>query len=222
MISVSGIFLWTGGNGLLIWSEQHVHSGFAALLVSTTPLWAALLEAILSRRKPSLILVCSIFLGLGGIIVLMYPSLVAGSSADFISGIILVGASMSWAVGSVIQKRNPVNLTDTVISGYQMVVASISFLILSLIFGEPVAHPTAAALLAWAYLIIFGSVLAFSSYVIALRLLPINVMMTYAFVNPVLAVFLGWLILGEKITGWTMAGTVLVVLSVLGVFVAAR
>ena len=89
---------------------------------------------------------------------------------------------------------------------------------MSLLFNEPVPHPTHNAILAWGYLIIFGSVIAYSSYVTALRLLPINIMMTYAFVNPVLAVFLGSLILGETITLWTIAGAALVVLSVFGVF----
>jgi drug/metabolite transporter (DMT)-like permease len=218
VIALSGFFLWTGGNGLLIWSEQHVHSGLAALLVSTTPVWVALMEAILARRLPSPVLIMSLFLGLGGIAVLVYPSLSAGDSSDFFSSIILVGASLSWAVGSLIQKRNSLNISDFTLSGYQTLIASLTFLILSFLFNEPVAHPTQNAWLAWGYLIIFGSVIAYSSFVSALRLLPINIMMTYAFVNPVLAVFLGWFILGETITLWTIAGATLVVLSVFGVF----
>jgi drug/metabolite transporter (DMT)-like permease len=107
IISISGIFLWLGGNGLVTWSEQHVQSGLAALLASTTPVWAALLDSILSKKKISPLLISSIFLGLGGVAVLVYPSLAKGNSSDFISGLILVGASISWAVGSVFQKRNP-------------------------------------------------------------------------------------------------------------------
>jgi drug/metabolite transporter (DMT)-like permease len=218
VIAVSGFFLWTGGNGLLIWSEQHVHSGLAALLVSTTPLWVALIEAILARRMLSPLLIMSLFFGLGGIAVLIYPSLSAGNSSDFFSGMILLGASISWAIGSVIQKRNQLNISDFTLAGYQTLIASLTFFILSFLFSEPVAQPTQNAWLAWGYLIIFGSVIAYSSYVSALRLLPINIMMTYAFVNPVLAVFLGWFILGETITLWTIAGATLVVLSVVGVF----
>jgi drug/metabolite transporter (DMT)-like permease len=218
VVAVSGLFLWTGGNGLLIWSEQHVHSGLAALLVSTTPVWVALIEAIIAGRMLSPLLIMSLFFGLGGIAVLIYPSLSAGNSSDFISGIILLGASISWAIGSVIQKHNPLNISDFTLSGYQTLIASLTFLILSFLFNEPVAHPTQNAWLAWGYLIIFGSVIAYSSYASALRLLPINIMMTYAFVNPVLAVFLGWFILGETITLWTVAGATLVVFSVVGVF----
>jgi drug/metabolite transporter (DMT)-like permease len=218
IITVSGVFLWTGGNGLLIWSEQHVHSGLAALLISTTPIWAALLDAVLSKRRPSAVLFLSLFLGLGGIAVLVYPSLSAHNLSDLISGLILVGGSISWAIGSVIQKRNPLAISDFTLAGYQILIASLTFLIMSLLFNEPVPHPSHNAIWAWGYLIIFGSVIAYSSYVAALRLLPINIMMTYAFVNPVLAVFLGWLILGETITLWTIAGAALVVLSVFGVF----
>jgi drug/metabolite transporter (DMT)-like permease len=218
IIAVSGLFLWTGANGLLIWSEQHVHSGLAALLVSTTPIWASLLDSILDKRKPSALLIVSLFCGLGGIAVLIYPSLSVHNSSDFISGLILVGASLSWAIGSVIQKRNPLAISDFTLAGYQTLFASLTFLVLSFIFREPVPNPTQNAWIAWGYLIVFGSVIAYSSYVVALRLLPINVMMTYAFVNPVLAVFLGWFILNEKITLWTVAGAALVVMSVVGVF----
>lgn len=218
IISISSAFLWTGGNGLLLWAEQHTYSGLAALLVSTTPVWAALLDSVFSKKTPSPLLIGSIFLGLGGVAVLICPSIRAGNSADYVSGLLLVGASFCWAAGSVYQKRNPIDVPDTVVAGYQTIIGGCSFLFLSLLFNEPAPQPTQSAWLAWGYLIIFGSVLAFTSYVKALRQLPINIMMTYAFVNPVLAVFLGWLILSEKITTWTIAGAALVVLGVFGVF----
>ena len=218
VIAASGFFLWTGGNGLLIWSEQHVQLGLAALLVCTTPVWASLIESILDKKRPSVLLILSLFLGLCGIFVLMYPALSVNNISDFISGLTLVGASVCWAIGSVIQKHNPLNISDFTLSGYQTFLASLIFVFLSFLFNEPLARPTTNAWLAWGYLIIFGSVLAYSSFVSALRLLPIIVMMTYAFVNPVLAVFLGWFFLGEAITLWTVAGATLVVLSVFGVF----
>ena len=218
VIAASGFFLWTGGNGLLIWSEQHVQSGLAALLVCTTPIWASLIESILDKKRPSALLILSLFLGLSGIFVLMYPTLSVNNFSDFISGLTLVGASVSWAVGSVIQKHNQLNISDFTLSGYQTLFASLIFVFLSFLFNEPIAQPTNNAWLAWGYLIIFGSVIAYSSFVSALRLLPINIMMTYAFVNPLLAVFLGWFFMGEAITLWTVAGATLVVLSVFGVF----
>jgi drug/metabolite transporter (DMT)-like permease len=83
---------------------------------------------------------------------------------------------------------------------------------------EPFPAPTTQAWLAWAYLVVFGSILAFTAYVTVLKQLPINIVSTYAYVNPVIAVFLGWLILQEEITPWTIGGSVLILLGVTGVF----
>jgi len=88
----------------------------------------------------------------------------------------------------------------------------------ALITGEPLPAPTPSALGAWAYLVIFGSVVAFTAYVIALRSLPTRIVTTYSYVNPILAVVLGWIILGERITLWTVAGAALVLIGVTGVF----
>ena len=217
-VSISGFLMWGVSNGLLLWAEQYTRSGLASLLISTTPMWAALLDSALAKKTPSPLLVGSIVLGLLGVAVLMFPAFRVGGSTDFISGLLLVGASLSWAAGSVYQKRNPTAIHDTVFAAYQLFVGGCSMFIMSWLTDEPIPHPTHGAWLAWGYLIIFGSVIAFNSYVIALRRLPINVMMTYGFVNPILAVFLGWLILDEKITGLTVAGAVLVVLGVVGVF----
>ena len=94
----------------------------------------------------------------------------------------------------------------------------ISFVVVVLIRGEPLPHPTGEAWLAWGYLALFGSVLAFTSYMVTLRTLPYGVVVTYAYVNPVIAVFLGWLILDEPVTRWTLGGAGLVIAGVLGIF----
>ena len=218
IVSISGFLMWGFSNGLLLWAEQFTKSGLASLLISTTPMWAALLDSIASKKTPPPLLIGSIFLGLLGVGVLMFPALRAEGSTDFVCGLLLVIASVSWAAGSVYQKRNPIAINDTVYAAYQLLIGGCSMLIMSRAAREVSPHPTHYAWLAWGYLIILGSVVAFNSYVIALRKLPINVMMTYSFVNPVLAVALGWLILDENITGRTIVGALLVVLSVLGVF----
>jgi drug/metabolite transporter (DMT)-like permease len=99
-----------------------------------------------------------------------------------------------------------------------MIFGAIGFAAVILLVKEPLPTPTTEAWLAWLYLLVFGSLFAFTSYVIALRLLPTRIVMTYAYVNPVLAVVLGWIVLGEQITWWTVAGTALVLLGVAGVF----
>jgi len=111
-----------------------------------------------------------------------------------------------------------VNLPPQVMSGYHQLFASGGFLLISLAIGEPVPDPTLSAWLAWGYLVVFGSVFAFTSYIFALRLLPINIAMTYAYVNPVIALSLGWLLANEPVGVWTLLGAALVVVSVFGIF----
>ena len=214
----SGLLLWTGGNGLVTWAEQRADSGLAAMIVGSIPIWVALIETIVDLRLPTLRLILALLIGFIGISLLSLPSLRTGMRADAISVFALLGASISWATGSVLQSRRAVSLAPQVSAGYQSLAGGLGFLILVLVFGEPKPVPTNQAWLAWGYLVLFGSVIAFTSFVQALRLLPMSIAMTYAYVNPVIAVLLGALILGEPITLWTVSGAVLVILGVAGVF----
>lgn len=217
-LAASGILLWLGGNGLVTFAEQRADSGLAALMVAASPIWAALIEAIIDRRLPSLQLSLALLVGFGGIALLTAPALMSGVRADTIAILALIGAPLTWASGSVLQARRPVRHSPRTSSAYQMAFGAIGFAIVIWLVKEPLPTPTQEAWLAWAYLVIFGSLFAFTAYVTALRLLPTRIVMTYAYVNPVLAVVLGWLILGEQITWWTIAGTALVLLGVTGVF----
>ncbi len=214
----SGLLLWLGGNGLVTWAEQRAESGYAALLVGSAPLWTTTVESFIDRRPPTLRLLGALLIGLAGLAVLNYPVLRHGSRADVLSALALLAAVMSWGVGSIYQKRRPVTLSGEANAAYQLLFGSVALLLVSMLAGEPRPTPTPSALAAWGYLIIFGSVVAFTSFVKALKLLPVSVVMTYAYVNPVIAVLLGWMILGEQITLWTFAGSVLVILGVMGVF----
>ena len=218
LLAISGVLLWTGGNGLLTWAEQYADSGLAALLIAAIPIWAAIIEAIIDRRWPSWQLTGALLLGFIGIALLAAPTLLGGVRADFLSLIALICAPILWASGSVLQARNPLDLAPRVSSSYQMLAGAVGFTILIFLTGEPAPAPTPAAWTAWLYLMIFGAVIAFTSYITALQTLPTNVVMTYAYINPMLAVLLGWLILDEKLTSWTFGGMVLVLLGVAGVF----
>jgi drug/metabolite transporter (DMT)-like permease len=218
VLAATGVMLWTTANGLVTWAEQRADSGLAALLVATMPLWAAACEYHLERRPPTWRLVASLLTGFAGVGLLTAPILRAGVHADVQAVLALLAAPASWAIGSVwIQRRRP-DLSPQVASGYQQLCGGVGFVLLALLTGEPRPQPTGEAWLAWGYLVVFGSVVAFTSFVNVLRLLPVDVGMTYAYANPVVAVFLGWLILREPITWWTLAGTVLVVAGVVGVF----
>jgi drug/metabolite transporter (DMT)-like permease len=214
----SGLLLWFGGNGMVVWAEQRAASGYAALILASAPVWVALIEAVLDRRSPTLLLTTSLLIGFVGIGVLSAPVLRGSGFDDMLSIAALLVAAVSWATGSVLQSRRRVDLTPRVYSGYQQIFGGLGFLLAALVFGEPLPTPSSQAWLAWLYLVIVGSLFAFTAYVQALRLLPTSVVMTYAYVNPVIAVVLGWLILGEPITGWTVCGTALVLLAVAGVF----
>jgi drug/metabolite transporter (DMT)-like permease len=214
----SGLLLWTGGNGLVTWAEQRAESGIAALVVASLPIWVAIIEAAIDRKRPTALLIGSLLAGFAGIGVLTVPVLQEGLSTDLPSFIALVFATISWAFGTVLQSRNQIEAAPRVSSAYQMLGGAIGFVVLVLIFREPLPAPIPEAWLAWGYLVIFGAALAFTSFVTILQTLPTNIVMTYAYVNPVIAVLLGWLILGEAVTVYVVAGSVLVLLGVYGVF----
>jgi drug/metabolite transporter (DMT)-like permease len=167
---------------------------------------------------PSTLLSLSLVVGFAGIGLLAAPNLTTGVRADLLSTIALLIAPICWAVGSVFQARRPVKLSPRVSSGYQMLAGGAGFLGLTLLMREPFPTPNREAWLAWGYLIVFGSLLAYTSFVTVLGLLPMNIVMTYAYVNPVIAVILGYLILQEEITAWTIGGSIFVMLGVAGVF----
>lgn len=215
---VSALLLWIGGNGLVTWAEQRAHSGYAALVVGTTPIWAAIIESIVDRRRPSWQLMLSLLIGFVGLTVLTAPVLRAGERADWVATLALLAAPICWGLGSILQQRRPTALSPVVSSGYQQLIGAVGFALLIVLTGEPAPHPTHEAVLGWAFLLVFGSILAFTSYVMALRLLPISLVMTYAYVNPLIAVFLGWLLLDEAVRANTLVGTVLILSGVAGVF----
>ncbi len=214
----SGLLLWVGGNGLVTWAEMRASSGMAALLVAALPIWSEIINSLIDRKKPGWKVTSSILLGFSGVGVLTWPVLRAGNTADLLAIIALLLAPLFWSMGSIWFQRKKPDLKVRAVSGWQHVLGGVGFLVVIFLRGEPLPQPTTEAWYAWGYLVVFGSVLAFTSYMRILQLLPYRVVMTYAYVNPVIAVLLGWLILGEEVTGWTIGGTVLVIAGVAGIF----
>jgi drug/metabolite transporter (DMT)-like permease len=173
---------------------------------------------MLAKRALNRSLMAALMLGLGGVVVLSIPSLQEGASGDFLSVLAVLGAAFSWSVGTVLQSRNRVELGSTANSAYQQLFGGLGFLVIVAILQEPAPAPSVEAWWGWLYLLVAGSLLAFTSYIQALRQLPTEVVMTYGYVNPVIAVILGALILDEQITVWTLGGALLVLLGVAGVF----
>lgn len=218
VLAAMGLFFWVGGNGLVMVAEQTADSGLAAMIVAGSPIFAALIQAVWDRRLPSALLVISLAAGMVGIVLLSMPVLQSGVKADLLSVLMLVIASVSWAAGTVVQSKMRPDVSAGVSSGYQMFFGGIGFTILALVTREPLPRPELSAWLAFFYLLIFGSLVGFTSYVSALRLLPTAVVTTHSYVNPVIAILLGWMILREPVTAWTVAGAALILVSVYGVF----
>jgi drug/metabolite transporter (DMT)-like permease len=218
ILAATGILLWVGGNGAVNWAEQRIDSGLAALIVGTMPIWVALMESLMDRRRPSFLLSVSLVVGFAGLVVLTFPMLEDGVKSDLIGVVVVVFAAISWGFGSIVVNRRPLKFDPIVISGWQHLTGGFGFVLIALMVHEPAPRPTAEAWAAWIYLVVFGSLLAYTCFVYALRLLPTTVVMTYAYVNPAIAVLLGWVILSEPITGYTLVGMILIVGGVYGVF----
>jgi drug/metabolite transporter (DMT)-like permease len=218
LLAGSGVLLWVGGNGLVTWAEMRAESGLAALIVAAMPIYGAVITSVIERRAPGWRAVGAILLGFAGVAVLSWPELRHGTTDDALAVVALLLAPLFWSLGSIwLQRRKP-DLSIMAISGYQQLLGGIGFLVVVLLRGEPRPAPTTEAWLAWGYLVVFGSLVAFTSYMVTLRRLPYSVVMTYAYVNPVVAVFLGWLILDEPVTRWTLTGAALVIAGVAGIF----
>ncbi|MEX2195266.1 MAG: EamA family transporter [Thermoleophilaceae bacterium] len=211
-----GCLLLFGGNGLVTIAEQDVPSGLAALLVASEPLWVVLLRA--GAREPmSKKTVASVVLGFTGVALLVLP----GDRPDgaTLGGVLLVVlAAALWAVGSFWSRR--VKLPEDVFlsTAVQMLCGGGAMVIVGLLAGEAGdVHPSTISLdsaLAFAYLLTIGSLLAFTAYVWLLQNAPISTVSTYAYVNPVIAIFLGWAILSEEITAFVLGGAAVIVASV--------
>lgn len=218
----AGILLWVLGNGLVMVGEKRADSGITALIIAGVPIWVSIIGSIWDQKLPSLLSLGSLLIGAVGIVLLSMPMLQSGIKADALSVVALLTASICWAAGTFMQSRRNVQLAPVVNSGYQLLFGGIGFLIAAISLQEPIPRPIPEAWAAWGYLVIFGSLIAFTSYIQAIRMLPMNIVTTYSYVNPIIAVILGAVILGEEITPWTVGGAVLVLLGVMGVFRSHR
>lgn len=217
--SLIGWFLLIGGNGLVVWSEQYISSGMAALLVGSLPLWVLGIEAVLpGGARPTWLGVSGILLGLGGVAALVWPSLQGPASIGLLGqGLVLFGTFL-WAIGTLLGRRVRVPKSGIYNTAFQMLSAAVGFSVLSLAFGEPgkvnwgAIHPEAWQ--AWGYLVVFGSCVAFSAFAWLVQRAKPELVSTYAYVNPVVAVLLGVRYLGEPLTAGTLVGAAMVVASV--------
>lgn len=216
---IVGTLLLFGGNGAVIWSEQRVPSGIAALLVAVVPLWMVLLDwARPGGTRPRNAVFAGLALGLVGLALLVGPGAFGGGGVDPIGAGVLMIGSLSWAVGSLYSKKAPRASSPTLNAGMQMLGGGAALAIASLASGEiGQFHPRAVTLgsaAALGYLIVFGSLIGYTAYLYLLAHTTPAKASTYAYVNPVVAVFLGWAILGEAVTPRTILAAAVILASV--------
>ena len=161
----SGVLLWLGGNGMVAWAEQRAESGYSALLIGALPLWVAVMESIIDRRLPTLRFLGALLIGLAGVAVLNGKVILEGAPEDLYSALALVAAAVLWGMGTILQKRKAVSLKPEVSSAYQHMFGGIALLLAAVIMAEPRPTPIPQAWMAWGYLVVFGSLFAFTSFV---------------------------------------------------------
>jgi drug/metabolite transporter (DMT)-like permease len=212
---VAGGALLTIGNGGITWAEQRVDSGVAALLVATMPLWLALFDRVVFGRRLSGVGWTGLLVGLGGVALLVSPG---GGGTDLLGGLACVGCAMSWAAGTLYARHAPLPSQPALASGTQMLAGGVLLGVAGLAAGEGgavhLAQISAESLLAVAYLVVVGSIVAFSCFQWLLHNAPTSTVATYAYVNPVVAVLLGAAFLGEPLTMRTLVAGAAIVVSV--------
>jgi drug/metabolite transporter (DMT)-like permease len=201
--AVTGILMLAVGNGAVTWSEQRISSGIAALLVASVALWMVLLEFLRKNgTRPTRLSILGLLIGFGGVGLLVGPAALSTTrDLDVLASLVLVGASLSWAAGSIYSRVLPQPASAFLGSGMQMLAGGIVLFAVGLASGElselDLASVTTRSMLSLGYLIVFGSLVGFTAYAWLLRVSTPAAVATYAYVNPIVAMLLGWLIAGE-------------------------
>ena len=216
---IVGAFLLLGGNGGVVWSEQFVPSGIAALLVATLPICMVLFDWMRGTgRAPTGRTALGIALGLGGVAVLVGPQSLGTGGVPLLPALVLVGASVSWAWGSIFSRGRPQPSSPMMSTAIQMMSGGLLLSLAGTVAGEwgdlDLGNASARSLLALLYLLLAGSIIGYTAYIWLLRHASPTHVATYAYVNPVVAVFLGWLLASEPITARVLAAAAIIVVGV--------
>lgn len=217
---VVGILLLMGGNLTLSYAELSVSTGLAALIVAITPLWFLVLDSmLLGHHRIALRGKAGLALGVAGLLVLFYPELTSTTALgrkELWASLSLIGGSFSWALGSVLSKRWQSTMDPFSSTGWQVTAAGVANLVFAVLVEDlHRAVWTTRGIAAIGYLVVCGSWIGYTAYIWLLQHVPSSKVSTFAYVNPVVAVFLGWLVLHERVSGFILAGSAVVVLSVI-------
>lgn len=215
-----GGFFFVGGNYLVALGQKWVDSGKAAVLIATTPLWTGLIEAVWpGGERLTLRGWLGLAIGFGGIIVLKWPELLAAGDAAFDPRpLVIIASALLWAFGSCLMVRMRRTGSPLTIAAYQMILGGTGQMVMGICLGEiSDLHPgciNQESILAFCYLLVFGSLIGFMAYTWLVRNVSVTQAGTYAYVNPVIAIIVGWRFGKEEINGWIVAGMVVILAGV--------
>ncbi|MBA2626652.1 MAG: drug/metabolite exporter YedA [Gemmatimonadales bacterium] len=222
-----GLLLLAGGNGGVVWAEQRVPTGLAALLVAMVPVWTVLVDWLRpGGERPRGRVILGLLVGFAGVILLIAPGHIAGGThVNPLGALALMAGSLSWSIGSVYSKRVTLPRSPQLATAMEMLVGGAGLLVGGSLAGElGRVHPSAISgrsVLAVLYLIVFGSLIAFSAFVWLLRVSTPARVSTYAYVNPAVAVLLGWGFANEPLTPRTLVAAAIIVAAVVLITSAA-
>ncbi|HEX7138606.1 MAG TPA: EamA family transporter [Vicinamibacterales bacterium] len=216
-LTILGALMFLAAYSGLFWAERTLPSGIASVLVATIPVWAALLEIVVFKRQRfQWTLAVAIALGLGGVIMIAVDSTSSGS-VNLLPCLAVLASEVAWSFGTIVTTMMKLPESKTTSAGAQMMIGGVMLIALSGMVREipPLPHISTAAWLAIAYLIVAGSLVAFTAFQWLLTQMPTTVVTSYAYVNPVIALLIGYFLGGEIIGDRAMAGSALVLVSTL-------
>ena len=218
--AILAAFLLLGGNGAVTWAEQTVPSGLTALMVSSSPIWMLILEMLLpGGRKPARLAVAGVVMGFVGIVLLFWPGQGSLMNIHPAGAIALILATISWAFGSVYSRQLELPSSPMMGTAAEMLTGGVILLVVAIFAGDfgrlDLAAISPGSLAGLAYLTVFGSLVAFTAYTWLLRVAPTSLISTYAYVNPVVALFLGVVIGKEVLSPGSWAAAFIILVSVI-------
>lgn len=213
-----------GGNGAVVWVEQWVPSSLTSLLIATVPLWMVLLDWIWNRVRPNMKVIIGLVLGFAGVALLVdgFGNL-GESSIDIVSACILIFGTFLWANGSLYSRSAKLPSSQFLGTGMEMIAGGLLLLLTSFVTGEWARARldliTFHSLFSWIYLVVFGSLIAFTSYIWLLKVASPSRVSTYAYVNPIVAMLLGWILAKESLNARSLLAAAIILASVLIIIV---
>lgn len=215
--SMAGFFMITLGNGLVAYGELSIPSSMAAVICATMPVWIAVINSVLpGRSKLSWTGYLGIIIGIGGILLLFSDSLINFRDSAYITGAVLtLVATFGWILGSFMIMDTAGKEDPFLMSAIQMISGGLGLLLISAIFEDNHSlQMSSAGWFALLYLIVFGSIIAMGAYAYALQVIPLQVVSMYAYINPIVAIILGWIVLNESMTWMTLGACMVIILGV--------